>query len=135
MVTSGDLRPMSRAFSQSQNDQLTSPIIRIPAEVRVKILRYLLKSEDFLDNDIKAGFRPFSKPFNLSAQILLTCQTLHKEGTEILYEEYTCVIEFSTHQSNLVLDVLDMQVNLPLTTIRRVDRLEDVAIIIAGDLS
>lgn len=74
----------------------------LPAEIRIKILRYLLRSGELIRSqvdfiatecDTKAEFEFSSLEF--STQILQTCQLLYAEASGILYRESTLVIDLN----------------------------------------
>lgn len=113
--------------------------MQIPAELRVKILRMLLKSPQALltekeheecqicdkttasppivDNESDTDDDDFNKKappgcssegffdqacFNLSSQILQSCQQLHAEGTAILYGENSLSVLFEDHDCHIL---------------------------------
>ena len=70
----------SQSFRQPRNPQASSKLMRIPAEIRIKILRRLLKHEGPLPDD---------QSVMLSLQVLSCCQQLLDEGQHVLYAENT----------------------------------------------
>lgn len=74
--------------------QVQSPLLRLPAELRIKILRNVLKSSQPLypmekyrlesPKNLKRAQRLYHAQVKLSSQTLRTCQQLREEGIEIL---------------------------------------------------
>lgn len=77
------------SFSQPRLSQNASPLLALPAELRLKILRNLLKEESlpvayYLEDSSRESVE---RALSLSAQVLRCCQTLYLEGLDILYNE------------------------------------------------
>lgn len=87
-------RPNASArFFQRCNSQNASRLTQLPAEIRLKVLRLLLKHPGYLEPVLierDRGFDPGSSDdpiIELSAQLLACCQSLHKQAWPILYGE------------------------------------------------
>ena len=87
-----------------------SLLSKVPFEIRQRIWRMLLKSEDNLqsvgqilytsgyfksNNSVDKSIATFASRCNPTAQILLTCQQTNKEGADILYREKEVILWLS----------------------------------------
>jgi len=88
-------------FLLARNPQTSSCLIQLPAELRIKVLRLLLRSPNPLTDLEEFGMESdgpdmtgYEQGIELSAQLLLCCQQLHSEGHQILYGENTLYIHF-----------------------------------------
>lgn len=122
-------------FQQSPNSQVSSALVSIAPELRVKILRYVLKScsplinQEELSVDIKdpkdatkEGSPNTQEPsvqsaapltISLSSQVLATCQQMYAEGSQILYGENI----LSIHASDYTLSFLDTSIHFNNTAL------------------
>lgn len=121
-------------FRRPRNAQLQSRLVRLPAELRIKILRNLLVSDGPIQSlarcirDTKRttedGNVRYAKGVRLSAQVLSTCQILYNEARDILYHENTIEVDitrgsvaisqhFRKRISGEVCAVLDAVVGMP----------------------
>lgn len=82
--------------------QDVSPLLQLPAELRIKILRSLLKkpkpiyARSSSSSSAKDGSDEFNQPHDLelSSQLLRTCQQLYEEGRHVLYNENVLCVEY-----------------------------------------
>lgn len=93
------------SFAKRRDPQSASTLMTLPAELRLKILRMLLKKGDVLASFrqyLGADEQPYTEEhqqrysknvLSLSAQIVVCCQMLHEESLAILYKENTVSIE------------------------------------------
>lgn len=117
-------------FALPCKPQSRSKLVAIPAELRLKILRYLLK-----DNFTKSGEGAIFSSLNehiklnqdtgtftsssdggseLSSQVLATCQTLHSEAFDVLYGENTLNIEIaSKYMKKIEISIQGSRIVLP----------------------
>lgn len=87
-----------------------SLLSKVPFEIRQRIWRMLLKSEDNLQsvgqiictqdyvqsrNSADKSIATFASWCNLTAQILLTCQQINKEGGDVLHRESEVILWLS----------------------------------------
>ena len=70
-------------FTLTTNQQASSPLIQLPSELRIKILRQLHKSDEPI----------IEATTTLSGQVLRCCQRLYTEAYHVLYAENTVSIE------------------------------------------
>ena len=82
-----------KAMAGSEVNQVSPPmsLLNLPAEIRLQILRMLLRRED----GIPACLDSYVNPLGLYAQILRTCTTMSEERSVVLYQENTfelCVL-------------------------------------------
>lgn len=86
-------------FNLPRNNQASSILMRLPAELRTMILRRLLKQAT-----------PLDKITPLSSQILQTCQNIYKEAYPILYTQNTLLIYCHDHftQARNLINILDI---------------------------
>lgn len=85
----------SPQFKLQMHTQPQSNLMQVAAEIRLKILRYLLVSESVIEN--QAGMEHpdlYDERVQLSAQVLRVCQTLHREASDVLYQENSLGIDF-----------------------------------------
>lgn len=91
------------SFRQRRMAQVQSPLLRLPAEMRVKILRNILKSDQPLysmekyrhesPKNFKKVRRLYYAQLRLSSQFLCTCQQVKDEGEQVLYgENVLCIL-------------------------------------------
>ncbi|KAK5069295.1 hypothetical protein LTR64_008410 [Lithohypha guttulata] len=120
--------PVLLLTQQFQGYQPTpSRLLELPAEIRLKILRYLHKSSDPIraGNKLKEGSRHteanpnYADDVQLSAQALRVCRMLNREGTEVLYWENTLNLSCFSREGGdlLTLSTLDATAQLRLDTI------------------
>ncbi|KAK5092620.1 hypothetical protein LTR70_001991 [Exophiala xenobiotica] len=93
---------LTTTFRFPRNPQNISPLLRLPAELRIKVLRNLLKKSQPIpaqkprsssapdDDDTTNGPRDL----NLSSQLLRASQQLYEEGRQVLYKENVLSIEY-----------------------------------------
>lgn len=87
-------------FTLQAADQSSSQLLTLPAELRVKILRYLLCNDSTLYSRRLAELKGCktsqyaSEYLYRSAQILCVCQQLFEEGFPIMYDENRLGIDF-----------------------------------------
>lgn len=86
------------SFKLNPHPQTSSRLMKLPAELRVKILRMLLKDADpfdtiepHLSNDWYRKMLTRQGP-SMSAQILSCCQQINVEGQAVLYGENSLVV-------------------------------------------
>ncbi|KAK5100872.1 hypothetical protein LTR70_001091 [Exophiala xenobiotica] len=89
-------QPLSPLMGRPMNGNATG----LPAEIRIKILRYLLRSGDLIRSQDEVGEAEFKTATKLSSQILQTCQILYEEGTVILYHENTLAVQMLYYPGN-----------------------------------
>lgn len=122
-------------------DQASSPLLRLPAELRIKILRNLHRKESvihperyFLDcksrmvearlngqNDEEQkldALETYEEHVSLSSQTMRTCQQLRDESGDILYMTNTLLISMAQQMrccqcDNISLQVLNTDLELP----------------------
>lgn len=83
-----------QTFALPQSPQKSCPLFQLPAELRLRIFRRLLKRDTPLW-PIVDGFMSFlGQDFQLSSQFLRTSQQLYHEGMSVLYQENTLVVVF-----------------------------------------
>lgn len=111
-------------FQLPRDRQLTSAFLLLPAELRVKILRCLLKKGDPIYSfgesvspeaeHLQGRKESAYAGLSLSSQLLRTCRQLLEEGFTILYKENTLSLYFSSHEryEPAVLYFLDHEVDL-----------------------
>lgn len=128
-----------RQFQKQETNQAQSQLLIPPAEIRVKILRNLLRSENgrvrnrrelcsaeltLLDYDFGGEEEVDQQDFQRckdywrehgpgGAQVLRTCQRMYLEGTETLYKEQT--IDILVEDDNLIavaFSMLDQTITL-----------------------
>ncbi|KAK5947054.1 hypothetical protein PMZ80_001200 [Knufia obscura] len=81
-------------FSQPCQSQSASRLLQLPPELRIKILRMLLRSSAPLAPLLEEKQKPDERhSFDLSGQVLATCQVLHKDASMILYKENILTIK------------------------------------------
>lgn len=80
--------------SLQQKEQRQSRLLRLPAEVRLIILRQLLKCESPIYSLSSTDDISYLGSIQRSAQLLRTCQLIHHEGLAVLYLENTLCIDF-----------------------------------------
>lgn len=106
-----------KSFEQPQHPQNQSQLLSLATEIRLKILRYLLKFEggeikDFITLDMTEN--EYYKHLDRSAQILATCQQLLWEGRDVLHGENELVISVKSSASSMVhLHLRDTDLALP----------------------
>ena len=113
--------PNMRIFQHHPNPQNGSRLIRLPAELRVKILRNLLKKpspiqslaeRDPANNDARAQY---DADTSLSSQVLRTCQIAYNEGLLILYKENIIQLHIREDSDNSCeLGSFDLTIRYPL---------------------
>lgn len=99
-----DNNTLTMTFSLACNPQMQSDLMMLPAELRLKVLRYLLRdteiframSTDSVDKWIES---PIPTTVQLSTQSLRACQRLYKEGIDILRWENVVELNFSMRAS------------------------------------
>lgn len=82
-------------FTTSRHDQAQSRLASLAREIRLKILRYLLKADDGCIKSLDEVVRTYAQTtsdsymqaFPGSAQILRACQILLQDGRAVLYKE------------------------------------------------
>ncbi len=91
-------------FRRPRNTQASARFMQLPAELRTTILCTLLKSPRAI------AWFPSEEGFKLgiSAQVVATCQLLHKEASSILYGQNTLRLAFLYKGSDAVLTCLVM---------------------------
>lgn len=113
--------------------QNKSPLLDLPVELRVKILRYVLRKDGPITSlgEVLMTKVPrsscheiYNANATLSAQVLRTCQQLYDEGGEILYGENTLSICYlgRRHRASGPDDlcyILDYTINLSLSRIEK----------------
>lgn len=124
-----DQRPV---LTKPQHMQSQSPLLSLPAELRVKILRYLLGCENGLVRSFseitynKHGYTipfeeaPRGSPESMAtyqeqvggAQLLRTCQKLYWDGSNVLYKEQTAGIHVEYEGGRLNIGVLCRTIRL-----------------------
>jgi len=77
------------AFAKPPTTQQASPLMRLPAELRVKILDILLSRARTIKLRLASA-----RPARRSAQLLRACQQLYSEGHTILYNKNVVAICF-----------------------------------------
>ena len=97
-------------FSKPQRSQKGSRLMQLPAEIRVKILRSLLKANESIvpfyngSSDLTWGHQrdlvKYKDNTQLSAQVMRACQKLHGEAQHILYAENTLDIQILPRSRN-----------------------------------
>ena len=85
-------------FGSASILQNGSSLMRLPAEVRIMILRILLVHTGPIPIQRNVRIEKYKKAVQRSAQTLWTCQQLYREGLPILYGENTLVL----HTRNLI---------------------------------
>lgn len=65
----------------------TASLLCVPREIRLMILRWLLRSSSPLKSRYDINVHPREYLHDLYPQILSTCRTLHAEGSAVLYTE------------------------------------------------
>ncbi|KAF5630136.1 hypothetical protein F52700_7494 [Fusarium sp. NRRL 52700] len=83
-----------KAASHHNIESGTSPLLTLPAEIRLEIYRHLLISKNYaeLHQCTSKKFRLIPKerwdcPLEIHPKVLLTCRFINKEATSILYSE------------------------------------------------
>jgi len=113
--------------------QNKSPLLDLPVELRVKILRYVLRKAGPITSlgEVRMTKVPrsscheiYNANATLSAQVLRTCQQLYGEGGEILYGENTLSICYSGYRSRAsgpddLCHILDYTINLSASRIEK----------------
>lgn len=102
MVTSS-MSPTTTEATTFQNEptlQKLSPLIGLPAELRLKIMRYLLRSGDPIRSQKEVGEAGYRAITCLSSQILQTCQQVYKEASVILYHKNTLAVKTGSYDSD-----------------------------------
>ncbi|KAF5710955.1 hypothetical protein FMUND_9306 [Fusarium mundagurra] len=93
---SGRIMPPRKCKAASRRNIQSgkSPILTLPAEIRLQIYRHLLVSKAYaeLHYCTSKKFRlipkaPWDCPLEIDTKILLTCRIINKEATPILYSE------------------------------------------------
>ncbi|KAK5084685.1 hypothetical protein LTR05_005763 [Lithohypha guttulata] len=92
----------ARDFERQTDPQGQSDLLQLPGELRLKVLRYLLKSKDgrirsydeskLCSTNGRFPRKRYNKELPGSAQLLRTCQKLFWEGRDVLYTENTLSI-------------------------------------------
>lgn len=80
-------------FAKPPTPQQASPLLRLPAELRVKILELRLGSAAII-KPLTCSMRESVGSAQRSAQLLRTCQQLYYEGQVVLYDNSVVAIEF-----------------------------------------
>lgn len=120
-----------KRFQLWRSPQSQSPLLDLPAELRVKILRYVLRKEGPITSlkEVQVNSHPdsnFHEIYDanamLSAQILRTCQQLHEEAEQILYKENILFIcyngnRFGSRGPDDLCHNLDFSINLSASRI------------------
>lgn len=83
--------------SLAPNDQTGSRFLQLPAEVRLIILRQLLRSDKPIYSLGSTDDIEYFNSIQRSTQLLRTCQLLHNEGLAILYYENTLCVDFMAY--------------------------------------
>lgn len=87
----------SRRFELTQIDQHASGLVQLPTELRMPILRLLMKHEEpLLPHRSYTSFGAFGtiKRKTLSSQIMGTCQSLYHDAYYVLYCENIVTVRF-----------------------------------------
>lgn len=113
-------------FRYPANPQRSSQLYHLPAEIRLRVLRYLLVYDDFIPNwpgntrDAPTSRSGGNHWLSLSSQILQCCQLLYSTGTTILYQENTisvrvfnCPVSLGSYKENYYLSILDECTGFP----------------------
>ena len=85
---------IQRAFQHQPSDFNQSAFLSVPAEIRVKILRYSLRC-DLTIHPWLADPVQYEENTTLSSQLLRTCQQLFHEGSDVLYRGNTFGIQIT----------------------------------------
>lgn len=102
----------ARQFLRAETMQTSSMLMSLPAEIRLKILRSLLRKGEALQssgsrdsnvNWLKEGSK-FAEDMQLSAQIMSCCQAMYHEAEEILYKENVLQVDL-THRTESKIDI------------------------------
>lgn len=122
-------------FVKSARRQKQSPLLRLPGELRVKILRNLLKTDKVIesksemqmqsyrrwsqthvgpvdDEEIQRVETRYRRQTKLSSQVLRCCQALYADGRHILYQENKLSINLTKRRYG----VLDLDLEIPQLT-------------------
>ena len=88
-----DIRP----FKKQKIVQAPSHLLQLPAELRLMILRQLLPAPGPIEPLSQSSYyqleeEAYEAQTGLSSQVLQCCQTLHDEGSAILYGENVLTI-------------------------------------------
>ena len=105
--------PAGIVFQQSSRRQSASRLLSMPSELRLLILRNLLKHEDVLQPLRWTGRQEYKATVQLSAQLLQTCQQLYAEASHVLYKENIVEIRCRVYQRRHWCDILEASVVIP----------------------
>ncbi|KAK5953271.1 hypothetical protein OHC33_005839 [Knufia fluminis] len=88
------LQQAASDFEMQAVSQVASPLMRLPAELRLKILRNLLKNDGPRDPvpELANQYQTTDRMTELSSQVLACCQRLLHEARAVLYHENTIPI-------------------------------------------
>ena len=104
-------------FTKALNIQTSSGLFRLPAEIRIIILRSPLLSSRPLGADANnyPSAATSSESLQLSSQLLRVCQRLYKEGDPLVYECNTLMLGFTIYGDHHLFHVLhwDLHVQDP----------------------
>lgn len=102
---------MRDTFEKPSDPQAGSPLLQLAAELKLKILRLLLKKGDIIrcsedynnhhafdDEFCPAWYKNglYDRDYQLSSKLLQSCQQLYHEGKAVLYQENTLSIYCSS---------------------------------------
>lgn len=108
-----------RRFTKSATSRTRSPLLRLPAELRFKVLRNLLQTSRMIRmkqhaRNSEESNEAYSTNTSLSGQMLSCCQQLFMDGIQILYGENTLEIAcVHSAKDGVLRKVLDGQIPIP----------------------
>lgn len=98
------------SFALPANAQLLCRLLQLPPELLLKSSRPLEPQGSLHPNDMGL----YDQHAQLSSQVLRTCQTLFLEAGDVLYREYTLVIDCDSATGSRC-HMLNISVPLPMT--------------------
>lgn len=82
-----------QSFEKHPDEQFSSRLLRLPVEIRLKILRSLMRKPIPICSRLQSGYAEnYLDGLALSSQLLRSCQRIYHEGLNILYNENTLSI-------------------------------------------
>lgn len=126
-------------FERAAKSQSKSLLLLLPGELRMKVLRNLLKSEKVIEtkSELRESWlliypdgektlditeREYLQQTTLSSQLMRCCQMLYDETRYVLYQENKLSIKLSQSSCH----VLDLDLNLPQFTRKLDDQDQDI---------
>lgn len=115
---------MEKSFQKLEDDQSESRLMKLPAELRLKVLRNLLRDKDDFPPRM---FTMIDEPekYCLSAQTLRLCQKWYVEGVSVLYDENALFLRIEAERNRMKLKTIGTTVRFLYDGLHNIKSLDE----------